>query len=324
MNASIIICCYNSANRIIPTLEYLSKLSLGELEVELILVDNICTDNTVLVANSTWNKLNSPFPLKVIYEEKPGLSFARKKGVLAATGEIVIFCDDDNWLSKNYAEVCYSKLTNDQQIGVMCGKNMAVSDLEFPDWFTTYQQNYAVGVLALESSDITSKGWLWGAGMAFRKNDLICMYEAGFYNISSDRKGKELSTGGDVEICRWFKLCGFKLWYENSIYLFHYIPSQRLNINYINSLIKMNNDALIVYAYYDSILKFQSFTSTIKHALVNFPRIILNFLKKKLTIDEKYIIHRLLKVIGYTDRNSIFFKITSAKENFILIKGRKY
>lgn len=317
MNASIIICCYNSANRIVPTLEYLSRLSLGELKAELILVDNSCTDNTVLLANSTWNKLNSPFPLKVTYEEKPGLSFARKKGVLTATGEIIIFCDDDNWLSDNYVQVCYKKLTTERDVGLMCGKNFAVSDTKFPDWFTSYQQTYAVGVLALESCDITSKGWLWGAGMSFRKMDLISMYESGFNNFTTDRKGNELSTGGDVEICRWFIICGFKLWFENSIHLFHFISSERLTLNYLKSLIQKNNEVSVVYAYYDSILNFQSTGSVLKHLSINFPRLILNFLKKKLTNDEKYIIYKILQIFGYNDKKSVFYLITNAKKNFI-------
>lgn len=258
MNASIIICCYNSAYRIIPTLEYLSKLSLGELEVELILVDNICTDNTVLVANSTWNKLNSPFPLKVIYEEKPGLSFARKKGVLAARGEIIIFCDDDNWLDRDYIKKSIEIFSKFPEVGILGGHNLLETNFkgDLPDFFTTNLSAYAIGAQYYKNGILSlQKKYLWGAGMVIRKSIFLDCFKH-YPSLLSDRTGKELASGGDSEICARALMIGYKLYYCNKTRLYHYIDSTRVDKEYFIRMLEGHTQSLNVLNNYWNYLEF--------------------------------------------------------------------
>jgi glycosyltransferase involved in cell wall biosynthesis len=98
INVSIIICCYNSESRISSTLEHIAKQKIENLQLEVILVDNNSNDNTAKVAIEVWSKLGNPFSLSILKEPTPGLSYARKKGVSSANGEIIIFCDDDKIL----------------------------------------------------------------------------------------------------------------------------------------------------------------------------------------------------------------------------------
>lgn len=321
MDVSIIICCYNSAKRIVTTLEYLAKLSLDDLKVELILVDNNCSDNTVSVAENEWSKLNSPFPLRVIREETPGLSNARKSGIFKSLGNTLIFCDDDNWLSYNYVVVSHQLLMTKKEVGILCGKSLPVSDVDFPDWFTSYQLNYAVGVHSLESSDISSKGWLWGAGMALRKRDIVKMYNSGFQNFALDRTGKSLSTGGDVEICKWYLICGFRLWFEEDIFLYHFIPKERLNKNYISTLINMNNDASFIYAHYDVFLQFDTIKKVVRYIILNGISFLYNLIFSSLSINDKFILYKLsLKQLPISKPN-IFKSVDKARNKFVKSKS---
>lgn len=50
LGISIMICCYNSEKRIVPTLQHLSKLKTDGIAVEIILVNNASTDDTEMVA----------------------------------------------------------------------------------------------------------------------------------------------------------------------------------------------------------------------------------------------------------------------------------
>lgn len=150
-DVSIVICCYNSSTRIKTTLQYLSKQNFDSIKCEIILVDNNCNDNTVQIAKSTWIDCKSPFPLRIEAEKQPGLSHARKKGVFAASGEIIIFCDDDNWLDEDYLRIAHETMTSNNAIGVLAGQSRAVSDVEIPTWFYSYYGNYACGVLGLNS-----------------------------------------------------------------------------------------------------------------------------------------------------------------------------
>jgi glycosyltransferase involved in cell wall biosynthesis len=93
---SVVIPCYNEADYISATLDSLQSQTFSG-DVEIIIVDNNCTDNTVDVAKS--------YNTRVIVEKNPGVCWARQAGTEAANGEIVISTDadtifKDDWLSK--------------------------------------------------------------------------------------------------------------------------------------------------------------------------------------------------------------------------------
>lgn len=228
MDISIIICCYNSESRIKSTLEHLACQNLGDLGCELILIDNNCQDNTVKSALSVWKDCGNPFSLRIEEQKEPGLSHARKKGVFVAKGEIIVFCDDDNWLDNEYIRNAFEIMRKNLEIGVLSGQSRAVSDIEIPTWFYTYYEYYACGVLSMQSGDVTSRKWVWGAGMVLRRELILKMYSI-FTHKLTGRKGDGLSSGEDVEICLWHILSGYKLWYSAELSLKHYISNSRLD-----------------------------------------------------------------------------------------------
>src|SRR5690606_30759578 len=98
---SVIICTYNGAERIVPTLKALQSQILDPtIQVEVILVNNRSTDTTIEVAQTTWG--NFPIPLLIEFEAEAGVSRARRKGIEVAQYEYILFCDDDNHLFQDY------------------------------------------------------------------------------------------------------------------------------------------------------------------------------------------------------------------------------
>jgi len=93
---SIVIPCYNEELYIERTLISLSKQTFkGNYEV--IIVDNNCTDNTVLIAQK--------YDVRVVKESTTGVCAARQAGVDNSLGEIIVSTDADttfkaNWLEK--------------------------------------------------------------------------------------------------------------------------------------------------------------------------------------------------------------------------------
>src|SRR5688572_4707126 len=100
---SIIICCHNSSKKLPHTLMGIATQNVSNLVCELILVDNNSTDDTAAIASEIWRQLGHPFPLMIANENRPGLIYARKAGINLASNEIILFCDDDNWLPQDYA-----------------------------------------------------------------------------------------------------------------------------------------------------------------------------------------------------------------------------
>jgi glycosyltransferase involved in cell wall biosynthesis len=236
MNISIVICCYNSAERIVPTLEHLANQEINGILCELILVNNNSTDEILSVAQLTWESLNAPFKIEFIHESVAGKTHALKSGVLASKGDIILICDDDNWLEKDYFRKTLDYFAADDNIGVIGGFSEAVSNTEFPDWFTSFQGAYAVGCQSIEDGDITKRGYVWGAGSAFRRKTLILFYSLGITHYCAGPKATNKSSGDDTEMCLWIKYAGYKLCYFSDLRFKHFIPKNRLTIEYCKSL----------------------------------------------------------------------------------------
>lgn len=251
MNISIIICCYNSANRIKPTLVHIAHQDLLDFSSEVIVVDNNCTDDTISVAKKVWMDCNNPFSLRIVEEKRAGLSYARNTGVMAARGEIIIFCDDDNWLDKDYCKIAYKIMDSDASIGALGGRGLAVSDDDLPHWFTTYQGGYAVGVQSMNSGFIDERGYLWGAGMVLRNDDMRKLLSAGFKSALTDRVGNNLTSGGDSEICKWFLIIGKHLYYSEKLIFKHYIEQKRLKKEYLIKLHEGHKQSPDLLAFYN-------------------------------------------------------------------------
>jgi glycosyltransferase involved in cell wall biosynthesis len=243
MDVSIIICCYNSEKRISRTLEFLSKQKLHHLDCEIILVDNNCIDSTTETAFNVWNDLGCFFPMVLVKEKNSGQAHARKAGVIRASGCFILFCDDDNWLDENYVMTGVELMKENCEIGVLGGRSVAVFETVQPFWFSSYQSNYAVGVQALHSGDISERGFVWGAGAFLRRDSLLKIYNSGFVAYCVGRNGDIILSGDDFEICCWNLIIGKKLWYDERLIFHHYISEARLSKEYYMNLTNGFNES---------------------------------------------------------------------------------
>jgi GT2 family glycosyltransferase len=66
---------------------------VGAPSFEVIVVDNASTDGTKDVAQRALER--GAFPVTYVYEGEPNRGKARNRGIAAATGYLVVFCDDD-------------------------------------------------------------------------------------------------------------------------------------------------------------------------------------------------------------------------------------
>lgn len=233
---SIIICTHNGAVRLPQTLTAIAALSFSG-NWELIVVDNSSSDNSSLLVQ-TFLSENPNVVGKVISEPKAGLTYARQTGWRNSKFHIVLFCDDDNWLEPNYLTIAYSVFNRDPNIGILGGCGVAVSEIEFPSWFNEFSHSYAVGNNSKKTGEQVMGSAHYGAGCFFLKEALEKIDHLDFNMVLSDRKGKELASGGDVELCFLAQLLGYKLWFDERLIFKHYIASNRLTWSYYLNLKK--------------------------------------------------------------------------------------
>lgn len=215
-----------------------------KVDCEFILVDNNCTDKTVEVALSTWGDLKSSIPLQIVFQKASGLSHARRKGIEVARHPVLVFCDDDNWLTDSYLVYAIEVFERDALVAAVGGHGEPVfEDNSKPAWFDNYCEAFAVGRqdTNIENGKLIS---LYGAGLVVRRAALAFIDDAGFRPYFTGRKGKYLSSTEDTELTNVLVLCGFKLVYVREMVFYHFMPSARMNETYLTSLFSaFGNDA---------------------------------------------------------------------------------
>jgi len=105
---SICICTYNRSESLQRTLDSLAKQNDIESDaVEVLVVDNNCTDDTVNVVEAFREKL----PIRRVMERRQGLAHARNRAVADFRGDVLLFTDDDvrlgpGWLAAYQDAIC--------------------------------------------------------------------------------------------------------------------------------------------------------------------------------------------------------------------------
>ncbi len=233
---SIIICCFNSGSLLGQTLQHIAVQNIaGDLACEVIVVDNASTDNTKEIARSIWFKSSSnKINLSIVHEPKPGLAYARQKGINEARYDYLIFCDDDNWLDKNYINNVFTLFDKHPGVGVLGGTGIAQFEDERlkPVWFDTFYHGYAVGAQA--EKECTLNG-VYGAGMAVRKSLLKEVIDTSPMFLHG-RKQNHLSSGEDSEICLRIRLAGYNILYSPQLTFKHFLTTKRLTWYYLKRL----------------------------------------------------------------------------------------
>ena len=235
---TVIICCYNSKDRILDTLFHVAAQRVRDVvQWQLVIVDNASTDGTAEIARAEWDRIGSTASLRVVFEPQAGLANARVAGLMATDSPVVVFVDDDNWLEDGYLDRAYSILVNDPSIGAVGGQSLAVCEGNNPpDWFHRHAGSFAVGRQAQSSGDITCRGYLWGAGLAVRADVLRSILHAGVRPLLVGRAGSKATAGDDSELCKWLILSGYRLHYDEMMRFSHFIPLERQSQNYLDKI----------------------------------------------------------------------------------------
>jgi len=242
---SIVVPCYNAAKRLPQTLAHIAAQQVSrDLQWEVVVIDNASSDNTGDVALSCW-PASAPALLRIIQEPRSGLRYARMRGIAEARYDLISFVEDDNWIYPDWLEITREIMAQHPEVGACGGVGEAVCEINPPSWFERYQGYYAIGPQGPESgSDITwGRGWLFGADTTIRRSAWQSLIDRGFQFSGEDRKGGQLNSGGDVELCFALRLAGWRLWYDSRLRFRHFLQAHRLTWDYFRRLNRGNGAA---------------------------------------------------------------------------------
>ena len=135
---SVIIPCYNVQKYIMRCFDSIYSQTYGFENLEVILIDDLSTDNTWSILESLQRK----YPENVIslkIQKKGKCGGARNLGMDICTGKYITFVDADDYVHPDMLRVLYDRMTEDDydvaQCGVSCFKAdkpnvLEVNDLE--------------------------------------------------------------------------------------------------------------------------------------------------------------------------------------------------
>ncbi|MDZ7584276.1 MAG: glycosyltransferase [Thiobacillus sp.] len=227
MHASIVVCTYNRADSLAHTLDCLKKQQLrADIDWEVIVVDNNSKDST----RTTVEAAMSGFPeLRYEFESRQGLSHARNHGIDVASGDIVLFTDDDVCPEPDWVQVILDSMTKHGCDA--CGGYIApVWEKQPPVWLT--ERFY--GFLAIKTDTIkrqimSTSDTPFGANMAFRR-DLFARH--GAFDVARGRMGNVLASGEDGELFERILNGGGKVMYFPRARVHHRVEAFRVEKAY--------------------------------------------------------------------------------------------
>lgn len=263
VSISLVICTYNNAALLDRALTAILKQQVHKgVEWDVLVVNNNCTDETSLVVDKYIQSQKIPY-LSTVFEPKQGLNHARQCGIENTTGDWIAFIDDDCILDPDWVAEAAKFAFSHLDCGAFGGKVILDWETPPPAYVLKYGYSFAQQDHGMS---VTQPDCLVGAGLVINRKAIL---DTNWTNkqFLSDRIGKKLVSGGDVEIVLRIRSAGYDIWYNPACKLMHFIPAKRIeykylvNINYGLGISQQTSDCLVWHSSYLSWL-FESVFST--------------------------------------------------------------
>ncbi len=213
---SIVVCTRDRTVQLTNCLQTLMTIDYPDYEI--IIVDNAPSSEKTA-------QLVTNFPVRYVREERPGLDWARNRGISEARHSIIAFTDDDAMPDRYWLRAIASAFAESEA--------MTVTGLVVPaELETSAQINFEIGYggmskgfrrRTINRNGLTMRELLWasnfgvGANMAFRRE----LFESiDPFDIALD-VGTPSKGGGDIEMFHRILAQGYTLVYEPAAIVWH-------------------------------------------------------------------------------------------------------
>lgn len=229
---TVVLCTHNHADRLARTLEDLRTLVTPKAAWELLIIDNGCRDETPQLLSSYQWPVN--WSVRIVREDKLGLSNARNRGIQEAHGEYLIFIDDDETPDPDWL-CAYERLIEAKSPDAFGSRIRVLFEDDRPAWL----QDELLGFLGeLNRFDHTTKltepgTSFHGGNFGFRR---AVIERAGNFDAMLGRKGTDNTGGEEVDFYRRLLSAGLNVWWAPDAVIYHRIQATKLSRQYFLDL----------------------------------------------------------------------------------------
>ena len=302
----VIIATYNRCALLSKTLKSLLAAKRPEgLSISVTVVDNNSTDNTPTVVEEIANG-GTPFPIRYLFEPKPGKSYALNAGLRSTSGSLVGMIDDDEEIDSTWFQVILDrfKRKNIDFIGGPCHPNWTVAK---PDW-VTFDVGAAVGWVnwGCDEKPFERNGGILLGGNAVIRRSVFQI--VGEYDVNLGRTAKGLLSYEDSDMYYRILAAGFHGLYVPSLIIHHFVAPERLQKNYHRRWHWGNGISTGVLARREAAVTVE----------------ILGIPRWKLACCGKALVHRLAGLVGLAEKTASFHAELKVWNLFGFIYGRHF
>lgn len=230
MHITVAICTWNRANLLDQTLTQMRNLRIPEgVTWELLVVNNNCTDET----DAVLERHASQLPLRRLLETKQGLSNARNCAIAHATGELLLWTDDDVLVDPEWLAAYVDAAREFPDAAIFGGEVSPWFADPAPKWLETHIYRvggvYAIRRARPHGAKITADDYPFGANMAFR-TAVLREYS---FDPELGRCGNGMRSGDETDVIRRILNAGRSGYWVPTARVEHYVLPSRMRPAYV-------------------------------------------------------------------------------------------
>ena len=232
---SVIIPTRNRADRLKGTLRSLAQQTFEHSRFEIIVVDNGSRDTTRDVVTEFGKEFGA---VRYVYNGSPGLHVGRHHGLRAASGDILVFLDDDIEAFPMLLS-SVSASFEDPNIVLVGGRCLPKFEGQVPKWIENMwipdqHARRILGYLSLidlgAAPKVIDPLFVFGCNFSIRRSTLI---EAnGFHPDGLPQELIRFRGDGETYVSRYIGGRGYLAFYHPEASVYHHVPSSRMTIEY--------------------------------------------------------------------------------------------
>jgi glycosyltransferase involved in cell wall biosynthesis len=230
-SVSIVICTWNRSRLLRKTLEEMTRLEIAPgTKWEVLVVNNNCTDDT----NDVLQEYARHLPLVVLFEPRPGKSFAANLAVREAKGEYILWTDDDVLVQPDWVEAYIKAFMTWPDASVFAGAIDPWFETTPPTWlhnvFPSVANAYAALDFGPNGFDMTQDTYPYGANMALKRRAHL---HAPYDTRIGPRPNSGI-RGEEMILARSLLASGHTGRWVPEARVRHFIPPERHNLRYLS------------------------------------------------------------------------------------------